>query len=189
MLYEAIFLAIIAGWIAKGKILNLTHLKLYHIWLVFAAFIMQTGMEYLGSRGIQYVYDYRMVLYGFSYLLLFIFLWINRHLPGNILLALGFVLNFLVIMFNGGAMPVQLEGLDPAYVTMLQNNELPTYRILESSTTLPWLADVLINPWPIGKAFSIGDVFISIGIFWSVFKTMRQPSLSAKVISVRRLKL
>jgi hypothetical protein len=84
---------------------------------------------------------------------------------------------------------VKLEGLDPAYVSMLKNNELPTYRILDSTTILPWLADVMINPWPIGKAFSIGDVFIAIGIFWLVFKTMQQPMPPTKVISVRSMKL
>lgn len=189
MLYEAIFVAIVVGLVARGKISNLAHMRLFHIWLVFSAFLIQLGMEYLASKGVGAVYEYRFLLYGFSYLLLFVFLWINRHLPGIILLALGFFLNFLAIMVNGGAMPVTLEGLDPSYVTMLQNNELPTYRILDSSTKLSWLSDVFIIPWPKGKAFSIGDIFISIGVFWLVFKIMIKSDNNSRLTSVRCMKM
>ncbi|MEL7567767.1 MAG: DUF5317 domain-containing protein [Dehalobacterium sp.] len=189
MLYEAILVAIVVGFVARGRISNLAHMKLFKIWLVFLSFFIQIGMEYLGARGVQLVFDYGIYLYGFSYLLLFIFLWINRHLPGNILLSLGFFLNFLVIMLNGGAMPVTLEGLDHSYVTMLKNNELPTYKILDGSAKLPWLSDVFIIPWPKGKAFSIGDIFISIGVFWLVFKTMINSDNYSRLISVRGMKL
>lgn len=189
MLYEAIFIAIVVGWVAKGSIANLAHMKLVKIWLVFCAFFIQLGMEYLAGKGFEAVYDYRFLLHGFSYLLLFVFLWINRNLPGNILLALGFFLNFFVIMINGGAMPVNLEGLDSSYVTMLQNNEFPTYRILDSSTKFPWLSDMFIIPWPKGKAFSVGDIVISIGIFWLVFKTMLNWDHNSRLTSVRSMKL
>jgi len=189
VLYEAILVAIVVGLVAKGRISNLAHMKLFKIWLVFLSFFIQLGMEYLGSRGVEAVFDYGFYLYGFSYVLLFVFLWINRHLPGNILLALGFFLNFLVIMINGGAMPVNLEGLDPSYITMLQNNELPTYKILDSSSKLSWLSDVFIIPWPKGKAFSIGDIVISIGIFWLVFKTMINSDNHSRLTSVRCMKM
>lgn len=189
MLYEGIFAGIIVGLIARGRLTNLAHMKLSRVWLVFCAFFIQLGMEYLASKGIQAMYDYRFWLHGFSYLILFIFLWLNRHLPGSIIITLGFLLNFLVIMLNGGAMPVALNGLDPSYVTMLQNNELPTYIILDSSTRLPWLSDIFINPWPIGKAFSAGDVFACIGVFWLVYKSMVTPCNNTRLTSVRGLKM
>lgn len=189
MLYEAIFLGVIAGWIFKGKITNLAKIRLDHVWLVFFAFGIQLGMDFLGSKGIAAVYDFRIYLYGLSYIMLFIFLWKQRQLPGIYLLGLGFFLNFLVIMVNGGAMPCTLIGLDPEYIAYLQSSSSVSYIPITEFTKLPWLADVMILPWPKAKAFSVGDVFISLGVFWLVYKTMKNPGSASRLTSVRGLKI
>src|SRR3712207_701242 len=42
-------------------------------------------------------------------MLLLVFVWMNRHLPGFWALGLGLVLNLLVIILNGGLMPISPE--------------------------------------------------------------------------------
>lgn len=104
-------------------------------------------------------------------------------------LALGFALNFLVIGVNGGAMPVTIDGLDPGLAQLLEDKGVITYSMITEQTRLPWLADTLIFPWPKAKAFSIGDIFISLGVFWLVFKSMTVKRFPEKLTSVRTLKI
>ncbi len=189
MLYEAILVGLVVGFLVKGKISRLAQIKLSRIWMVFLAFLIQFGMDFLGARGIQQVWDFRILLYLISYILLFLFLWKHRQIPGIWLLIVGFALNYLVIMLNGGAMPVTLKGLGPDDVAALQKMQIPTYKILDSSTHLPWLADTMIFPWPKPKAFSIGDIFISLGVFWLIFRTMTKGIASSKLTSVRGIRM
>ena len=189
MLYEAILIAVIAGWLARGKLTNLARMDLRHIWLVFLAFAIEVGMQWLWSRGNQWLLPWRLYLGGLYYLLLLVFLWLNRRLPGVTLLAIGFLLNFLAIAANGGTMPSIITGLDPELVRQMKAGEWLTYTLLTESSKLPWLADVMVQPWPAVKTFSVGDILISLGVFWLVFKTMITSPGSGKLTSVRGMKI
>lgn len=81
MLYEAIIIGVVAGWLARGRLANLAKIKLSAVWLVFLAFIIQWGMDLLWTRGFTAMDDYRLLFYGVSYALLLIFLWKHRRLP------------------------------------------------------------------------------------------------------------
>ncbi|MDD2498426.1 MAG: DUF5317 domain-containing protein [Desulfitobacteriaceae bacterium] len=188
MLYEAIIIGIVAGWLAKGSLKNLAQIKMKYIWLVLGAFLIQVGMDYLGAKGFGEIVRWRLPLHLLSYLMLFLFLWLHRELPGIKLLALGFLCNCLVIVINGGAMPATINGIDPEYVKGLQAGDWVTYTAITESTNLPWLGDVLVLPWPKAKAFSLGDIFISAGVFWLVFQVMRGDRVHARLTSVRKMK-
>ena len=91
----------------------------------------------------------------------------NWRLPGAPLIALGSLLNLVVIVANG-AMPVDVELLTAA------GGQPPTDALHEArgdESVLPVLADIIIVPF-IKAAYSIGDVVIAIGGFLLPFVTL-----------------
>lgn len=91
----------------------------------------------------------------------------NRHLKSLYLVLLGLFLNTLVIFANGGHMPVSLETLRRAGIEgweeLLRNKGDAVHTLLDESTRLPFLGDVIPLP-PLRKAASPGDLFILAGI-------------------------
>lgn len=112
----------------------------------------------------------------------------NWRLAGMPLLTLGLFLNLIVILANGGMMPVS-----PETVSRLVSSETmakleigerlgTTKSILLAPETMvfPWLADRFVPPdWiPYRFAFSVGDVFIGLGVFVLLaFPTRKEFSL------------
>ena len=148
-------------------------------WAV-AAFIPQYLVFFfppLQGRVSQTVASIALVV---SLLLLLIFTWRNRTYRAFYLLGFGLVLNLLVIVLNGGLMPIS-----PMTVRLLypedQLNALEVGSQLGytkdivldvNMTRLELLADRYLFPdWsPVNVAFSIGDVFIAIGAFWLMWQ-------------------
>ncbi|TFU17290.1 hypothetical protein E0489_03770 [Thermus tengchongensis] len=91
----------------------------------------------------------------------------NRHLKSLYLVVLGLGLNTLVILANGGHMPVSLETLRQARVEgweeILRTRADAVHSLLDETTRLPFLGDVIPLP-PLRKAASLGDLFILAGI-------------------------
>lgn len=86
----------------------------------------------------------------------------NWYRSGMLLIGLGFTLNVLVILANGG-MPVGAEAIramggDPTSAVIAGKHHLMT-----STTALPWLADVIPLP-PIDLIVSVGDVVLVAGM-------------------------
>jgi hypothetical protein len=91
----------------------------------------------------------------------------NRRLPGAPLVALGSLLNLIVIVMNG-AMPVDVELLGAAGGRLRED---AIHEPLTDGSVLPILADIIIVPF-VRAAYSIGDVFIAIGGFLLTFVTL-----------------
>jgi hypothetical protein len=116
-------------------------------------------------------------------LLLLTFAWINRKKSGGWLLLLGQFLNLLVISLNGGLMPISPETIHKIAPTLPQNawkigERLGTGKDIVlpvPQTILPWLTDRFVLPhwFPYQVAFSLGDIFISLGSFWVLWGTGR----------------
>ena len=146
-------------------------------WLVPLAFIPQLVAFQLPLTR-QYVSDdwARAALVS-SQALLLIFAWANRKAPGAWALGIGLLLNFAVIVLNGGWMPVSPETVShylPGGWQVGQRLAAQKDIILPvSQTRLWWLSDRFTLPdWaPSHVAFSIGDIIIAIGAFlllWSM---------------------
>lgn len=178
MLIETFILAIVIGFLRGGKIQRLSLLELRGFWLVPIAFLIQSGVFWAAVKGFGLGPSWvSPLLDTLSYFLLIFFSLRNWRLPGMRLLTIGIVLNTLVISLNGGVMPV-----DPSFLPEESRKALlagqGTHGLMTSTTVLSFLADRF--PFSffglLRQAFSVGDVFIDIGCFILVYKTMRKTS-------------
>lgn len=179
-------LAIILGLIAtiiRSRLTNRT-LKLPKFrleWLVFVAVIPQILTFYIPVVGQQIPESMIPAIQITTMLGLLVFTVVNYLQPGFWLLSLGLFSNFLVIFLNGGWMPILPETLHRIVPTKpieiwevgtrlgLSKDRIIAYE----DAKLAFLSDWFTLPqWiPYKVAFSLGDIFISIGVvilLWSL---------------------
>lgn len=114
-----------------------------------------------------------MVLLILSHLAALLLVWANRHLPGAILFALGLSLNTLVMLANGGWMPVTPQMVH--YVSGDATQPLISTGkniILSHAETHLWLLSDIIPvavPWR-RWAVSIGDILLVAGVAQFIFR-------------------
>jgi hypothetical protein len=112
-----------------------------------------------------------------SQTLLFIFAFANLGLPGMRILLVGLACNLIVILANGGFMPLSLDAaarlvdqtvLEGMVVGQRVSSASKDVLLADSQITLPLLADRFVPPPIISYrfAFSLGDVFVAAGAFW-----------------------
>ena len=101
----------------------------------------------------------------------------NIRLPGIPLVALGSISNLAAIIANGGAMPADPAAL--AAAGLPPDDHLNSVVLAEPA--LRPLTDIFAIPagLPFANVFSVGDVLIFDGIFWTVAATMRRPAAVA----------
>jgi hypothetical protein len=161
--------AVIAGWVAGGRLRNLGHVRLRGVPLVFAAVGLQLALAALSLLDGPATLLSRPLLAASHVALLAFIAW-NRLLPGMALVLVGFALNAAVIIPNG-AMPVS----ESAYRTAggVETIEPGKHRLLDDDDHLPWLADV-IPIRPLGTVVSVGDIVLSAGVAVLVPSLMRR---------------
>ena len=112
MLYlYIIIISIIIGLLRNGKLSSLSQISLMRIELIVLACLIQGGIIFLEPRQIKFVIDYSSNMIIFSYIVLLLAVWYNKKLKGMKIISLGIVFNFVVIIANGGHMPVLLSSL------------------------------------------------------------------------------
>lgn len=172
MFIAAVVMAVILGYIFKGKLNNIDTSKIKAVYLVFIAFLIEAAInfsmrgEFLTRGTLTFILDLAM------YILLFIFVYLNINNKWILLMGIGFLLNAIVIFFNGGAMPVSPTALSAMGVT----GDISTqglYRILDSSTKLPFLGDIIFIKYPRTYAISIGDIVEVIAVVLFIFTGMK----------------
>ncbi|WP_144550220.1 DUF5317 domain-containing protein [Bacillus sp. X1(2014)] len=169
MVFDGIIISFIVGFLRKGNLRALAKLKLKWGWIFplllvveLAVFMFQNDSKFLGQiSGSIYIVVYVLGL---------LFLFMNRKNPGFILILFGVFLNFLVMMMNGGRMPVSLVAasiLDPGYLDVLKEQLYAKHTSLTESTKLGFLGDIIpiTDPYPRTQIISIGDVVMNIGAF------------------------
>ncbi len=163
-------------------------------WLAFAAFFPQLVVAYLPATRHLLIDWLASIVLLISLTLFSVFAWRNRHLSGMPVLLTGLALNLIVIVANGGWMPInpqtasRLTGNDVLGVMSLGSRfGQKDILLLSQNTHFEFLADRFFLPdWiPYKVAFSLGDVLVSLGIFW----LLAHPSIKAKIPPGERVHL
>jgi hypothetical protein len=154
--------------------LNITNLRF--AWLVPVAFIPQLFVFQLPATRSFASEDLVGIALISSQVALLAFVWINRRKATIWVLGLGLILNLMVIILNGGLMPMTPDTVH-AMVPEAPSGawQLGTRFGTGKDVVLPadearlwWLSDRFVLPswFPYPAAFSVGDVFIAFGAFW-----------------------
>ena len=172
MLYVyIIIISIIIGLLRKGKLSSLSQISMKKIELIVLACLIQGGIIFLGSKEIKFVLDYSSYMIIFSYIVLLLAVWYNKTLKGIKIIALGIIFNFVVIVANGGHMPVLLSSLYKAglddFALVLKEGTYVTHTLITEKTLFRFLADVipLSPPFPDPSVVSAGDFLMFYGVF------------------------
>ena len=112
--------------------------------------------------------------------MLVLFVWVNRSLPAMPVIALGLLLNLLVMSANGGFMPVSREatmaaGTRSAQDAFPEGARLPKSKdvLLSIENTQLWLlSDAIVAPAPLSRVYSAGDLVVGVGVFLLFQKAM-----------------
>jgi hypothetical protein len=178
ILAAAVALGLAAGliraWINKKSYRTVS---LHFPGLVLIAFFLQWITFYQSRIGFGDIPDrWAAILLSGTQIVLLIFAWLNRRQPGFWLLIVGLLANLIVIMANGGLMPITPDMVERLYPeapfgSWQIGERLGSGKdiVLSAKATRLWfLSDRFFLPaWPdVRVAFSLGDVLIAAGAFW-----------------------
>jgi len=174
-LYVTLVIALLAAILRGGKIKRLAHLPLRWGWLAMILFAAQAYLIFWPEARAGGLFSPRAMILVSSYLILILMAWSNHSLPGVNLILVGIALNFLVIVANGGFMPVAPQTLIRGGHTHLVAALESGARVSRSKDVLLWpeqtklwfLSDIFVIPerYPLAGSFSLGDVLIASGAF------------------------
>ncbi|MCJ7510990.1 MAG: DUF5317 domain-containing protein [Dehalococcoidia bacterium] len=152
-------------------------------WLGVAALLAQIWAVYFA--GIQATPGLaRRVLLPLTFVLLLVFALRNWHLWGVRVMAVGFLLNLLVIGSNGGLMPI--TPAEVASVNLLDRIEnvqlgepVPGSKgilMAPREARLWFLSDIIVFPpgSPIARVFSVGDLLVLGGVVIACAEVIRR---------------
>jgi hypothetical protein len=179
-------LGVAAGLLSGGRMTNLATLRLRHVWLPLVAFGLQAVfILFIREPGAIPVWSRYFVVVVTSGAALW-FLAVNSHLCGSRLLMAGAGLNAIVMLANGGFMPVTPAALassgHTAFLFMLGDDQFVRRSkdiVLDKEDTHLWfLSDVLgvPAPMPFSSNFSPGDLLIGLGAAWLVRRGMTRTA-------------
>jgi hypothetical protein len=173
ILFASAAIGIVIGLLSGGRLKNAAHYPLKGLVLPVIAFCVKTGASWLLEPQTGAV-----AVCVAQYTLIFVFLALNAaRVWWPALVFIGSASNFLVILLNGGCMPVSvsLMGVETARAALLLDGGIYAYCAAGPDAVVPFLGDVLrIGPvgMPLGFA-SAGDVVMCIGASLLCFQMTR----------------
>lgn len=182
MLLDVLVISLIIGLLRGGKLTRLANLPLRRIELIILPFLIQYALVYFGGRGLRLLESWGVYLYIFSYSLLLVAIWYNKHMREMKILGAGIAINFIVILANGGEMPVSVEALSRVgllnILPLLRSKAYVIHTVLTDHTRLKLLADVipLPPPYPRPRVLSVGDIIMAVGLFILIQRGMLKKS-------------
>lgn len=174
MLWEALLIGLIVGWLRNGKIKNLSRIPLPGWPLILIAVLIQALIWIDFSRSIYLLSSAHSILYTFSFVILVIFFFLQGKKAGFLIVGLGILLNLLVITANQGKMPVDTTKM-PAEVAeeLAAGEKSPFHTAITDETWLAFLGDTISLPYKKNRLLSFGDIFIAAGIIIIVQQGMQ----------------
>jgi hypothetical protein len=152
-----------------GKLANLADLHLSGWWMLVLVLGMQIGATAAPDDGSRLP----VILVMASFVPLLAVVWLNKDQQGLWIAGIGILMNFTVIGANNG-MPVLAQAVELAGGTFDPSALDPKHVVLDDSTELAFLADII--PFP-GSVISLGDVFLALGLGVFVEDHLTKPVL------------
>ena len=178
MLILGVALGLIAGLAVGGSLENLLSVRLRWVGLLFLAAIVRFGTEYALLNNVAIAQDLRLPLFAGSYALLLAALYRNRQQPGVAMAFVGILSNAIVIVANGGYMPIWAPSLAAAGLTP-EDVASPLHIIVPAQIDaaflihLDFLGDIIPIPVPyLTNVASLGDIFLSVGLGFFLFASV-----------------
>lgn len=173
-----LFAAIAVGYLSGGRLRRLGDIRLHWWGIAFAGVIVQALPA--PQMGILDSHASGAAILISSYLLLLVFLSVNRSVPAARVMALGLLMNLGVVALNGG-MPVSAWAIREASgastdAGLAIAESSPKHHLMTEDDLLAPLGDVLPLPPPASVVLSVGDVFLYAGMAWLVIQVMRGRS-------------
>lgn len=180
-----IIFAVLISLINGGRIKNLFKMNLRYTWFLvitallnIAVLVYITRFNLAHRRELMMLYPY-LNLFTF-FVMIFFSIANNKYFAFNII-ALGLALNLMAMINYAGFMPVLKEALvynGVHELAALEKSMSMTHTLAISGKTFNALADTI----PIGKftsfktVISIGDIFLSLGLFMLIEDVMKRRS-------------
>jgi len=179
-------LGLAAGLLRGGSMRNLATMRVRHAWLPLLAFGLQASFILFARDPASIPSWIRTFVLLVTYGGLFGFLLLNRRLPGSRLLLAGAALNAVVMLANGGFMPVTPQALarsgHTGYIVTQGGDQFVRRSkdiVLEKEDTRLWfLSDVfgIPAPLPFSSNSSPGDLLIGLGAAWLTYRGLTCPA-------------
>jgi hypothetical protein len=182
VLIVALLCGLAAGYALGGRLRNLERLDLRLPWLVILAMGIQ--LVIFTSLGDAVGETASLGAHAVSYALLLAFALLNRRNLGVLLAGVGTALNATVIIANGGYMPASRSALELAGLFTGETTHNNSVVADHGARLLP-LGDVMAVPGGVpfvSNVFSVGDLFIAVGVALLLATAMRA---SARVTGVQ----
>lgn len=177
MFFAFCLVAAVLAVITGGNLNNLASLDIKRFSWIFASLVIRFVSEAASIEVSETAVIWSAALFAACYGSLFYGLAANLRTPGIPLVAAGSLLNFAVILLNSFRMPVSLNAFD-AGVRSREAARLAaslTHTVLDSSTRLPFLADIF--QWNYFSAspsmLSVGDFVIAAGAGWLLYRASK----------------
>jgi hypothetical protein len=194
MVYDGIVIGLIVGFIRAGwrnGLAALSQIRIKGGWIFPLLLGIQFLLYFLHGK-ISIIEKYNGYMFMIVYVAGLYMLWLNRKEKGFWWIFAGVALNFIVMLVNGGKMPVSVEAaasvFDPIYVHVLTDGmAVSKHMALDNSTLLPFLGDIIpiTTPYPISHVISIGDVVMNIGIFIFLQNVMLVQKLRTSFVETK----
>jgi hypothetical protein len=152
-----------------GRLRRLGDLRIRALWLGPLALALQLMVTTVSPGGNHALHA---SIHIGTYVMIAVFLWANRQLPGVAVIAAGALMNFVAIALNAGVMPASATAQRIAWLSVGTgfNNSAHLAHPL-----VPWLGDVIPVPGPLPNVMSVGDLVIYAGMLLFLHRTCRAP--------------
>jgi hypothetical protein len=186
ILLIAVVLSLLIALVRGGQLGRLAEISFRYGWLALVALGMQvllTG-RFLPDQLLPVAL--RIALLVGSHGLLLLVVAANHRVPGIPLIGLGLALNLIVMLANGGWMPVTMEALEAAQLDHLVREMAAGARVMgwknlvlsRDESHLWILSDIIMIPFPLRTIVSLGDIVLALGAFILFQRTMKRGILT-----------
>lgn len=166
MMLEVILMSFVIAYFRGGRLRELPTFN--KISALIISIVLQISAAFFVNLSNYFI--------SIAYIFILIFFFNNRVHEDIRIFTIGWLLNALAIWTNLGKMPVDYTQLAKTpWLNQIVDGSDFKHSLIDSTTKLPFLSDIIYVPFPIPRVISIGDIFLIIGAFLLVQRIMNKP--------------